>query len=129
MDFTTYLKHYPDKDGKFGKYGGAILPPELIPAFEEINEAYQTICKSSQFINELRRIRREFQGRPTPVYHCERLSGKIGSCQIYLKREDQMCIRDRRSTRRSGRSGGRARLGHSRPHDSCRRREPPSAAP
>ncbi len=88
MDFTTYLKHYPDKDGKFGKYGGAILPPELIPAFEEINEAYQTICKSSQFINELRRIRREFQGRPTPVYHCERLSGKIGSCQIYLKRED-----------------------------------------
>lgn len=88
MDFTTYLKHYPDKDGKFGRYGGAILPPELVPAFEEVNEAYQTICKSSQFINELRRIRREFQGRPTPVYHCERLSGKIGSCQIYLKRED-----------------------------------------
>ena len=88
MDYRTYLKNYPDKDGRFGAYGGAYLTPELIPAFEEIADAYQTICHSSQFINELRRIRREFQGRPTPVYHCERLSKKIGNCQIYLKRED-----------------------------------------
>ena len=88
MDFRRYLKDYPDKNGRFGVYGGAYLPDELTPAFEEIADAYQTICHSSQFINELRRIRREFQGRPTPVYHCERLSKKIGNCQIYLKRED-----------------------------------------
>ncbi|MEA5003879.1 MAG: tryptophan synthase subunit beta [Christensenella sp.] len=88
MDYRTYLKNYPDENGKFGEYGGAILPPELIPAFEEITEAYETICNSAQFINELRRIRREFQGRPTPVYHCERLSRMLGRVQIYLKRED-----------------------------------------
>lgn len=88
MDYRTYLKNYPDENGKFGEYGGAILPPELIPAFEEITEAYQTICNSAQFISELRRIRREFQGRPTPVYHCERLSKMLGRVQIYLKRED-----------------------------------------
>lgn len=88
MDFRTYLKRYPDKNGRFGQYGGAYLTDELIPAFEEIADAYQTICHSSQFINELRRIRKEFQGRPTPVYHCERLSRAIGNCQIYLKRED-----------------------------------------
>ena len=88
MDYRTYLKHYPDKDGRFGPYGGAYLTEELLPAFEEIADAYQTICHSSQFINELRRVRKEFQGRPTPVYHCERLSKKIGNCQIYLKRED-----------------------------------------
>lgn len=88
MDFTNYLKKYPDKNGRFGKYGGAYLPEKLIPAFKEINEAYLTICHSSQFISELRRIRKEFQGRPTPVYHCQRLSRKIGNCQIYLKRED-----------------------------------------
>ncbi len=87
-DFDRYLKDYPDKNGRFGPYGGAILPPELVPAMNEITEAYQTICHSSQFINELRRIRREFQGRPTPVYHCERLSNRVGKCQIYLKRED-----------------------------------------
>ena len=88
MDYRTYLRYYPDKEGWFGSYGGAFLPDELIPAFEEIADAYQTICHSSQFINELRRIRKEFQGRPTPVYHCERLSKMIGNCQIYLKRED-----------------------------------------
>ncbi len=86
--FETYTANNPDKDGYFGKYGGAYLPPQLIPAFKEITEAYTTICNSAQFINELRRIRKEFQGRPTPVYHCERLSRKIGGAQIYLKRED-----------------------------------------
>lgn len=88
INFNTYLKNYPDADGFFGKYGGAFIPDELIPAFKEINDAYLTICKSSKFIAELRRIRREFQGRPTPVYHCERLSKSLGKCQIYLKRED-----------------------------------------
>ena len=89
MDFRTYLKNYPDAEGKFGRFGGAYLPPELVPAMKEITDAYLTICHSSKFITELRRIRREFQGRPTPVYHCERLSEKLGGkCQIYLKRED-----------------------------------------
>ena len=88
MDYRTYLRYTPDDNGYYGAYGGAILPDELKAAFEEITEAYQTICHSAQFINELRRIRRDFQGRPTPVYHCERLSRKIGGAQIYVKRED-----------------------------------------
>ncbi len=88
MDYRTYFHNYPDKNGRFGEFGGAIVPPELKPAFEEITHAYNTICRSAHFINELRRIRKEFQGRPTPVYHCERLSRKIGGAQIYLKRED-----------------------------------------
>ncbi len=88
MEFTKYLKEYPDAEGKFGPYGGAYLPEELVPAMKEIEQAYLTICHSSQFVSELRRIRKEFQGRPTPVYHCERLSRMIGNCQIYLKRED-----------------------------------------
>lgn len=88
VDFETYLKHYPTKDGYFGKYGGCYLSKELTEAFYEISKAYQTICHSAQFISELRRIRAQFQGRPTPVYHCERLSKYIGGAQIYLKRED-----------------------------------------
>ena len=90
VDFETYLKNYPDKNGYFGKYGGSFISEELQKAFDEINDAYLTICKSAKFISELRRIRKEFQGRPTPVYHCERLSQSVGSgkVQIYLKRED-----------------------------------------
>lgn len=87
-EFDTYYKEFPDENGRFGRYGGAYLPDELVPAFQEITQAYQTICNSSQFINELRRIRKEFQGRPTPVYHCERLSKRFGMTQIYVKRED-----------------------------------------
>lgn len=88
MDLNTYLRSFPDENGYYGEYGGTHLPPELVPAFKEISEAYQTICHSAQFISELRRIRKQFQGRPTPVYHCERLSRMLGTCQLYLKRED-----------------------------------------
>ncbi|HHU43941.1 MAG: tryptophan synthase subunit beta [Bacillota bacterium] len=88
MNYQSYLKNYPDEKGFFGEFGGAYIPDELKAAFKEIDDAYNTICKSSKFINELRRIRKEFQGRPTPVYHCERLSQSIGNAQIYMKRED-----------------------------------------
>ena len=88
IDFTTYLKNYPDKKGYFGKYGGSYVSPELQKAMEDITEGYFTICKSSKFVNELRRIRKEFQGRPTPVSHLERLSEKLGNVQLYVKRED-----------------------------------------
>ena len=88
MDYRTYLRYHPDEKGFFGPYGGAELPDNLKAAFAEITDAYQTICQSAQFINELRRIRKDFQGRPTPVYHCERLSRKVGGAQIYVQRED-----------------------------------------
>ena len=90
INFKTYLKDYPNSEGYFGRFGGAYISDELKEAFKEVNDAYLTICKSAKFINELRRIRKEFQGRPTPVYHCERLSQSVGSgrVQIYLKRED-----------------------------------------
>ena len=88
-DFDNYLKEYPSEDGWFGKYGGNFLKdPELIKAFNEYAEGYNTIAQSAQFISELRRIRRDFQGRPTPVYHCQTLSNELGRTQIYLKRED-----------------------------------------
>ena len=88
IDFDTYFKHYPDADGYFGKYGGAYVNAELRAAMEEITDAYFTICKSSKFIAELRKIRREFQGRPTPISYLERLSTSIGNVQLYVKRED-----------------------------------------
>jgi len=88
VDFDTYFKNYPDENGYFGKYGGVYISEELKNAMEEISQAYFTICKSRKFIAELRRIRKEFQGRPTPISHLERLSGKYGDVQLYVKRED-----------------------------------------
>ena len=78
VDFDTYFNNYPDVNGYFGKYGGAYIEPKLKAAMDEITEAYFSICQSRKFIAELRRIRKEFQGRPTPVSHLERLSDVLG---------------------------------------------------
>ena len=88
VNFDTYLKNYPNEEGYFGRFGGAFVSPELKKAMDQINEAYFTICKSAKFISELRRIRKDFQGRPTPISHLERLSNKYGNVQLYVKRED-----------------------------------------
>ena len=82
-----YLKQFPDKNGYFGEYGGSFVPDVLQQEMDKITKAYYTISKSHDFINELRSIRKHFQGRPTPVYYCRRLSEMCGG-RIYLKRED-----------------------------------------
>ena len=81
----------PHKDGFFGqdkKYGGAFLPPQLEPIMQDVAEAYEKIKLDPTFLNELMRLRREFIGRPSPIYYCGNLSQKLGGAQIYLKRED-----------------------------------------
>ena len=88
FDFKNYRKQFPTPDGYFGRYGGSFLPSHLKKAFEEIYDGYLTIAKSAKFIAELRQIRKHYQGRPTPIYHCQNLSNYLGKVQIYLKRED-----------------------------------------
>ena len=88
IDFCSYFKSYPDKNGYFGRYGGSYISPALEGAMREITDAYERISRSAEFINELRRIRRDFQGRPTPVSHLARLSATVGGAEIYVKRED-----------------------------------------
>ena len=70
----NYFKKYPNQEGFFNEYGGAFIPPQLESEMKKINDAYFSISKSHKFISELRNIRKHFQGRPTPVYHCHRLS-------------------------------------------------------
>lgn len=86
-NFKNYFKDFPNKEGFFDTYGGAFIPPVLEKEMEKITQAYYSISKSHQFISELRSIRKHYQGRPTPVYFCNRLSEKYGG-RIYLKRED-----------------------------------------
>ncbi len=83
-----YIQTMPDAEGFFGKFGGAFIPPMLEEPFAEIREAYRVLSKSHDFISELRRIRKHYQGRPTPVYYARNLSKLAGGAQIYLKRED-----------------------------------------
>ena len=83
-----YLETMPDENGFFGKFGGAFIPPQLEEPFREIREAYDKLSKSYEYLHELRKIRKHYQGRPTPVYYAKNLSEFCGGGQIYLKRED-----------------------------------------
>jgi tryptophan synthase beta chain len=82
-----YFKKYPNEEGFFEQWGGAFIPESLEAEMKKINDAYFSISKSHDFIEELRSIRKHYQGRPTPVYYCNRLSNKYGG-RVYLKRED-----------------------------------------
>jgi len=85
---TQYFKSHPNRDGFFGEYGGAMLPPPLVPHFKDICDAYDRLSKSAEYLSELKYIRKHFQGRPTPISYLRNLSEKSGGAQIYAKRED-----------------------------------------
>ncbi len=84
----SYLETTPDEKGFFGKYGGAFIPPELEKAFADINAAYDEVSRSYDFIQELKNIRKHYQGRPTPISYARNLSKFCKGGQIYFKRED-----------------------------------------
>ena len=80
----------PDELGHFGKYGGRYVPEILIPALDELTEAYHKYKNDKDFLAELDFLAREYIGRPTGLYLAERLTELWGGAKVYLKRED-MC--------------------------------------
>jgi tryptophan synthase beta chain len=78
----------PDERGYFGKYGGRFVPETLIPALDELTEAYMRLRDDPAFQAELAQLHRTYTGRPTPISYARRLSEHLGGAQIYLKRED-----------------------------------------
>ncbi|AFV75679.1 tryptophan synthase subunit beta [Thermus oshimai] len=78
----------PDARGRFGPYGGRYVPETLIPALDELLEAYLEAKRDPVFLAELDHYLKTFAGRPTPLFHAKRLSEYWGGAQVYLKRED-----------------------------------------
>ena len=84
----SYLETMPDNNGFFGKFGGSFIPPVLEKPFAEITKAYLELKNSPKFIEELKYVRKHYQGRPTPISFAKNLSEYCGGAKIYLKRED-----------------------------------------
>jgi tryptophan synthase beta chain len=78
----------PDERGYFGEFGGRFVPETLMPALDELTEAYHSAMADPEFQQELAHLQRTYTGRPTPVSYAKRLSEHLGGAQIYLKRED-----------------------------------------
>ena len=78
----------PDSLGNFGPYGGRFVSETLMAALDELEEMYERLSKDDQFQAEFDHDLAHYVGRPSPLYHAERWSKKLGGAQIYLKRED-----------------------------------------
>jgi tryptophan synthase beta chain len=80
--------HSPDENGFFGVHGGQYVSETLIAALAELKQAYAEAKQDAAFWAAFERDLKYYVGRPSPVYHAERLSRHLGGAQIYLKRED-----------------------------------------
>jgi tryptophan synthase beta chain len=84
VDFNAY----PDAHGRFGNYGGSYVAETLMAPLAELTEAYLRLRDDPEFIAELDRDLKHYVGRPSPIYHAERLSKRVGGARILFKRED-----------------------------------------
>jgi tryptophan synthase beta chain len=78
----------PDPAGHFGPYGGSFVSETLTHAIDQLREAYARYQNDPDFLAEFRYELAHFVGRPSPIYHADRMSREMGGAQIYLKRED-----------------------------------------
>jgi tryptophan synthase beta chain len=77
----------PDARGYFGAFGGRFVPETLVAPVEALAEAYLDARADAAFVAELRRLLRDYVGRPTPLYEAARAAGSSG-VRVFLKRED-----------------------------------------
>ncbi len=84
VDYSSF----PDAQGRFGEYGGRFVSETLIPALDQLQELYNRLKDDEGFQAEFDNDLAHYVGRPSPLYHAERLSNKVGGAQIWLKRED-----------------------------------------
>ncbi len=78
----------PDERGHFGIYGGRFVSETLMQALDELRDAYEKFSNDKDFQAEFDADLAYYVGRPSPLYHAERLSKETGGAQIFLKRED-----------------------------------------
>ena len=78
----------PDEFGRFGPYGGKYVPETLMFALEELESAWEGAKADPAFWERYNGLLKDYVGRPTPLYHAERLTKELGGAEIYIKRED-----------------------------------------
>jgi tryptophan synthase beta chain len=88
MSSTQDFHCWPDARGRFGDFGGQYVAETLMAPLAELTEAYERLRDDPEFIAELDRDLKHYVGRPSPIYHAERLSQHVGGARILLKRED-----------------------------------------
>ncbi len=79
---------YPDPKGRYGPFGGKYVPETLMYALQELEDAFRAAVQDQAFLQALDGYRRDYIGRPTPLYFAKRFTGHLGGAKVYFKRED-----------------------------------------
>jgi len=87
LNFNS-LRTGPDSNGKFGIHGGRFVAETLMPLILEVESEYEKAIKDHLFLDKLDIYRRDYIGRPSPLYLAERLTEHFGGAKIYLKRDE-----------------------------------------
>ena len=85
---TPYTGNGPDDLGFFGQFGGCYMPESLMPALQELEQAFNTVRHKPEFWAEYQQILTDFVGRPSPLFYAKNLTAYAGGARIYFKRED-----------------------------------------
>ena len=85
---SSFGQRDPDARGYYGAYGGRFVPETLVAPVEELERAYFAARSDEAFRTTLRKLLRDYVGRPTPIYEARRLSDSLGGARIFFKRED-----------------------------------------
>ncbi|MCO8059829.1 tryptophan synthase subunit beta [Acinetobacter towneri] len=85
---TPYTGNGPDDLGFFGKFGGCYMPESLMPALQELEQAFNNVRHKPEFWAEYQQILTDFVGRPSPLFYAKNLTAYAGGARIYFKRED-----------------------------------------
>jgi tryptophan synthase beta chain len=84
----TDFNAFPNAEGHFDRFGGRFVAETLIGPLQELAAAYDTARVDPEFIAAFDKDLKHYVGRPSPIYHAERLSAHVGGARILLKRED-----------------------------------------
>ena len=82
------LKNLPDLNGRFGEFGGRFVAETLMPLILNVEESYEKAIKDKAFLSELDLLRRDYIGRPSPLYFAKRLTEYYKGAKIYFKRDE-----------------------------------------
>ena len=87
-DFVNSYFTGPDENGRFGDFGGRFVSETLMPLILELEAQYEHAKTDDSFWAEMHHLWTHYVGRPSPLYHAERLTEMLGGAKIYLKRDE-----------------------------------------
>ena len=95
MTAPNSFRTQPDERGHFGAFGGRYVAETLMPLILELDREYRSAKADPAFQAQFDDLLEHYVGRPSPLYHAERLTEQLRAgaprdmgAQIWFKRDE-----------------------------------------